>query len=135
MTAVCQCDGSLPNYRFLGDCKYFMNFRKYEDGLSNTILVGEKHVPLGTLGTNAGADCSIYNPDSNAMFCRMAGEQFPLGSPNEDVRYNFGSWHPGICQFLFGDGSVQSLRVEIDPITLGYLANRKDGNVVPGDIF
>jgi hypothetical protein len=43
----------------------------------------------------------------------------------------FGSYHPGICQFVFDDGSVHALVGSIDPVTLRLLANRSDGEVVP----
>jgi hypothetical protein len=42
----------------------------------------------------------------------------------------FGSWHPGVCQFVMGDGAVRVIRNEIDLTTLGYLAHRFDGNAI-----
>jgi prepilin-type processing-associated H-X9-DG protein len=53
-------------------------------------------------------------------------------NPDEPVGINFGGPHPGVCQFVFADGSVHPLAVQIDEVTLGYLANRGDGQVVKG---
>src|SRR5262249_27486368 len=41
-----------------------------------------------------------------------------------------GSWHSGICNFLFADGSVQALAVSLDPAVLINLGNARDGNAV-----
>ena len=46
---------------------------------------------------------------------------------------NFGSWHPGICQFVAGDGSVRIIRNEIDLNALGYMVHRFDGQPVNFD--
>jgi prepilin-type processing-associated H-X9-DG protein len=43
----------------------------------------------------------------------------------------FGSWHPGICQFLFADGRVAALANSLDMDTLQKLACRNDGMVIP----
>jgi prepilin-type processing-associated H-X9-DG protein len=39
----------------------------------------------------------------------------------------FGSNHTGVVNFLFGDGSVRSIRTTLDATTQGALANRMDG--------
>ncbi len=40
----------------------------------------------------------------------------------------FGSWHPGICHFLIGDGAVRSFSVTTDPdLVLSRLAEVNDG--------
>ena len=100
------------------------------DGLSNTIMIGEKHVQLGQFG-KAPNDCSIY--DSNNISCstRSAGLNFPLAPSITATGAKYGSYHVGICQFAFGDGSVHPIRLSIDPQILDYLANVADGNQVP----
>jgi hypothetical protein len=108
-----------------------MKLRMVEDGLSKMLWVGEKHVQVSNIGQLAGFDCSTYNPDVLPKFARFAGTKFPLAAnQTEAVNSNFGSWHPGICQFVFGDGSVHPLQVTIDSVILGYLADRRDGNIV-----
>ena len=43
----------------------------------------------------------------------------------------FGSWHSGVCQFVFCDGSVKALPTSIDINTLQLLGVRNDGLVIP----
>ena len=44
----------------------------------------------------------------------------------------FGSWHPGVCQFVFCDGSVRTVSGGVDDLTLSRLAERSDGEVITG---
>src|SRR5262249_35610030 len=106
-----------------------INFAAITDGLSNTLFVGEKHVPLGHFG-EGGWDCSSYNGDNGCSF-RHAGPGVGLVVNTTSTSYAFGSYHPGICQFVMGDGSVRPLPVSINTTTLGYLAVRNDGQVIP----
>src|SRR5262249_21680744 len=118
------------------------------DGLSNTLLIGEKHVPISKQGISRLApgtsnekyigDASIWNGDALENVGRSAGQYNPLAlgpSDNDNTLpinvENFGSYHPGICQFVFCDGSVHSLAVSLDSKILGYLANRAAGNPIP----
>jgi prepilin-type processing-associated H-X9-DG protein len=101
------------------------------DGLSNTLLVGEKHLPLGQHGMTPW-DCGLYDGHNVLCSTRGAGPRYPLAALREDVRRAFGSPHPGVCQFVFCDGSVRSLANGTDPAILGLLAQRDDGQVVPG---
>jgi prepilin-type N-terminal cleavage/methylation domain-containing protein/prepilin-type processing-associated H-X9-DG protein len=131
-------------------------FAEIKDGLSSTLLVGEKHVRPGQfglagelpqnnpgehLGGDAGSvyydqssayggDSAAYNGDKGASF-RGAGPGRPLARGPADGGTRFGSAHPGVCQFVFCDGSVHAVNVTIDPVILGYLANRHDGQVIP----
>jgi prepilin-type N-terminal cleavage/methylation domain-containing protein len=108
-------------------------FESIKDGLSNTIFVGEKHVKLGTFGREDNGDGSIYNGDpTNANAARIAGPNNLLAlSPTDVFRYQFGSYHAGVCQFLFGDGNVQALSVSVSGTVLSRLAARNDGQPVP----
>jgi len=132
--------GSDPHFRLVGGVIRHTNFAMIRDGMSNTIFVGEKHVPTGRFGIGRPySDSSIYNGDNLERSCRFAGPGYGLArSPNEgnngsyQIR-NFGSYHPGVCLFVFGDGSVRSLANSIDTQILGYLAVRNDGQVIPGD--
>ena len=42
----------------------------------------------------------------------------------------FGGPHPGVCQFVFCDGSVRPIRNSIDTANLRRLAARNDGEAV-----
>ena len=132
------CGGSSvdPHFRWDGALELYVDFASIRDGTSNTIFVGEKHVQEGGFGRRAYHDSSIYNGDRLEVSSRFAGPGYGLArSPKEGFNYNFGSYHPGVCQFVFGDGSVRTLANSIDTVVLGYLANRKDRQPIPGDVF
>ncbi len=104
-----------------------------KDGLSNTIMIGEKHVPLGKFGQSGSGDGSYYNGDpGNANTTRVAGLSNLLArAPSDSYNLNFGSYHIGTCQFVLGDGSVRSLPVSVGGTVLSRLAVRNDGSPVP----
>ncbi len=102
-----------------------------QDGTSNTIMLGEKHIQ-NTMLNNAIQDGMIFSGSENQTYHRRAGASWPLAqSPTQVVNNQFGSWHPGLCQFVFGDGSVRGLNNGTSGTTLGYYANKNDGMVIP----
>jgi hypothetical protein len=107
-----------------------VGFKAFTDGLSNTIFVGEKHIPKGNIGVGWW-DCSSYNGDFSACSTRSGGVNYPLTDDLNDLGWKFGSMHIGTVQFVFGDGSVHNLRTSINPYTLGLLCQRADGEVIP----
>jgi prepilin-type processing-associated H-X9-DG protein len=107
-----------------------VRFAQITDGLSNTLLVGEKHVPLGA-ETAYPWDCGIFDGHNPVCNTRPAGPNFPLAVLADDAGWKFGSHHPGLCQFVFCDGSVHTLTTSISPVTLGLLAQRNDRQVIP----
>ena len=102
------------------------------DGLSNTIVTGEMHVPMGKLGLSP-QDAFIFNGDNVFNMTRLGGPTMPIV---KDLRsegsslVQWGSWHVGICQFAFADGSVRAINANIDTDTLGRFCNRADGQPV-----
>jgi len=107
------------------------NFASISDGLSNTFFIGEKHVRQVASG-QAESDSAIYNGDRTNVNLRFAGPSFPLArSPQESFRQQFGSYHPGVCQFVMGDGSVRALPVSVSGTILALLAQRADGQSIP----
>lgn len=114
--------------------QYIVRFTKVSDGLSKTLFVGEKHIHQDGHGRGDFGDASIYNADEAYCFLRYAGAGRALASSPIETKgawnySNFGSYHPGICNFVLGDGSVRSVSNSIDTTTLGYLAHRADGQV------
>ena len=107
-----------------------IRFADLSDGSSNTILLGEKHVPRGSYGAYPW-DCSIYDGHNPTCNVRAGGPDFALAQMPTDPGWKFGSNHPGICQFAFCDGSVQQVVNTINPVVLGLLVQRNDGQVVP----
>lgn len=106
-------------------------FNSLMDGTSNTILVGEKHVRPSRYGI-ASEDGAIYNGDHPGNFSRCGGPGYPLARfPTDSFRINFGSSHPGVVNFVFGDGSVHGISVQISTDTLGRLTARNDHEVIP----
>src|SRR5262245_22375550 len=117
-----------PNGAF--EYLYGVRLATFEDGLSNTILIGEKNVPDGHFGDYPW-DCTIYDGHNAPCTTRAAGPGFPLATSIRDLGWRFGSHHPHIVLFVFGDGSVRPLPTSIDPYILGLLANRRDKTPIP----
>lgn len=129
--------GGDPDWEYTG-WKSYTSFKDVTDGLSHTLLAGEKHVPPGREGDYFYGDNSFYNDDWSKTCGRPAGPSYPLAlSPDdptiaENMRtWHFGSYHAaGICNFVMADGSVTGLMPAMDTKILGYLANRHDGATI-----
>jgi prepilin-type N-terminal cleavage/methylation domain-containing protein len=141
-TALGDCDPPHPPEDLVETTVYVTGLRYYfttsdiPDGMSNTIFIGEKHVIPSGFGRRAANDSSTYNNDNLETFGRIAGPGAGLVlDPQDSANLQFGSYHRGLCQFVFGDGSVRALATSIDTTVLGNLACRNDGNIVPGGIL
>lgn len=116
---------ALPNAKLV-TWKSRTSFRDLVDGLSNTIMVGEKHVRPSRFGI-AQEDGAIYNGDHPGNFSRCGGPGYPIArSSTAPFNDNFGSYHEGICNFTLADGSVRSINVLIATDLLGRLTTRND---------
>ena len=51
-------------------------------------------------------------------------------TPVRETFQRFGSWHSGVCQFVFCDGSVRAIATTVDNAILGRLAERADGQAI-----
>jgi prepilin-type processing-associated H-X9-DG protein len=106
------------------------NYASLTDGASHTILVGEKHVRPLQQGI-AWEDGAIYNGDHPGNFSRCGGPGYPLARfPDDRLQTNFGSYHTGGVNFVFADGSVRVLNIDISTDVLGKLTSRNDHEFV-----
>jgi prepilin-type N-terminal cleavage/methylation domain-containing protein len=130
------------------------SFARLIDGTTNQIMTGEKMTPAQFIGlcnqdtgsldfgwwagdvTNQQSDCSILAISVWAIL--PAARSFNGGianSPNtntliwQENEAMWGSAHPGICNFLFGDGAVRGVSCTIPTGALAYT-----GSSVPGGI-
>jgi prepilin-type N-terminal cleavage/methylation domain-containing protein len=140
---VAPCGGTDPDLKFLGMTP-LLKLKYITDGMSKTLLAGEKHVPAQYFGMPEVGDTSVYNVDDWRQVIRWAGpghglvlraDELFLNPPSKTIINPldfkvFGSAHPGICQFVLCDGHVEALSVAVDSQMLGYLAERADGQVV-----
>jgi prepilin-type processing-associated H-X9-DG protein len=136
--------------------KSSVNIAAVLDGTSNTLMVGEKHIRSPQDFSRGPWDNSVYNGDPSmpgATYCRQAGREWPdnnyatktLATPftrdlplarlgdNVFADRRFGSWHPGVCQFVFCDGNVRAVNNSVDILTLTWITIRNDGRVASGD--
>jgi prepilin-type processing-associated H-X9-DG protein len=116
------------------------------DGLSNTIMMGEKHVLHSALFTeDPGGDGPFLGSYAYTNMRVAGGRNFgatptwPLAKgPTDTVggQYQvvFGSWHSGgSVNFVWGDGSVRPISPSADCVTLAQLATRDDGGTPKTD--
>ena len=93
------------NFRWIGllGNRSHVKLEQVADGTSNTLLIGEwrgKADNLNSAGTWIGCGALPTN----------------FGLPDEDKWYTFGSRHPRIVLFAWGDGSVRGIRKGIIPV-------------------
>jgi prepilin-type N-terminal cleavage/methylation domain-containing protein len=134
--AFCQANSQISNGQIVTS-ESRTRLRDIKDGTSHTFLAGEKHVPRDKFGQSGPSwgDGAIYNGDFPRNFNRIAGNpKFDLGQGPDDLsgpwHCKFGSYHAGICQFVYTDGHTTSLSNSTDLDTLNRLAVRDDGQKV-----
>lgn len=107
--------------------------QQVHDGLSNTYYVGEKYLNPASYytGTDASDNEDLFTGYDNDLFRTATVKILPMmdvsGVSNT---FAFGSAHPAAFNIAFCDGSVHSIRYEIDPYIHQWLANRDDSNAI-----
>ena len=101
------------------------------DGLSSTLLIGEKRINLTFLGTPQHDDNEGYSVGWNKDTMRST-EKRPKpdfnGSGDGDDR--FGSTHPGLLHITLADGSTRSIDYSIDKEVFLQLGDIDDGETI-----
>ncbi len=127
------------------------------DGTSNTALIGEKYIRPNSFEARNEDRC-VYDTNNQNNMRRFMGRIVtnfnpltynPTDPPNPligdpklqtytdpasglavSLNQCFGGPHPGICQFVFADGSVKGLSTNLDILTLTLLGLMDDGQVI-----
>lgn len=110
------------------------------DGTSRTILVAEctgrptryrKGVPVAVNVTGAGwadADAAFDLHGTDRVTATAARGRWLINGHNGNEIFSF---HTPVANFLFADGSVRTLREDIDPESLVALVTRRRGDRTP----
>ncbi|MBN1395393.1 MAG: DUF1559 domain-containing protein [Pirellulales bacterium] len=110
------------------------------DGRAHTIYVGEKLIGYRDLGWMSGTRATLRNGgtppsqtpgDANGILEGMAGEALETA---QNVLFvgGFGSCHPDVCNYLFGNGRADSITNHINAEILRKLCDRADGELIEG---
>jgi prepilin-type N-terminal cleavage/methylation domain-containing protein len=129
------------------------DFSYISDGLSNQILIGEKHIPSSKVGicatsssgmpVDAGWDCSyisiyanqynyppyarfVYDNTHTAYIAKSPMEANESTNPKLGDVPQWGGCHAGVANFQLGDGSVHSLSATINTEILRYAGTPQD---------
>ncbi|TWT76992.1 hypothetical protein Pla123a_24170 [Posidoniimonas polymericola] len=108
------------------------------DGSSQTMLVGEKHIPFGEYdtGTYPGNDQGWdlgFDTDVNRWTKRPPladSSEFPASITGDDRLSIFGSAHTAGCQFVYCDGSVHTVTYGVDQDVFSAIGTVAGGEVV-----
>jgi len=112
-------------------------FAAIVDGLSNTLLLGDKRLNVQYLGQFQSDDNEGYTSGWDHDVMRETERNnvgyLPLPdyiASSGDGEQRFGSSHPGGFMAALCDGSIRFIKYSIDAPTWRSLGNRKDGNVL-----
>jgi hypothetical protein len=134
------------------DWSYSRNFSWWADGTSNQLCLGEKHAPSRFAEDTAwpqvcwdGTYTVAYNNHAGGLMARIVSDDVNLfargpgdpntstspvsgGSPNREGKEQLGSSHPGVVNFLIGDGAVRPIAITALPRLITQLTIVNDGN-------
>jgi prepilin-type processing-associated H-X9-DG protein len=130
-----QCDYAASNRDGTGAVRRYdpLGFRDMLDGSSQTLLIGDKRLNRGKLGSPQDDDNEGYTAGWNEDTIRRTDEgPAPDHVGSGDGEKLFGSSHPGGINVVFVDGSVRSIQYSIDEAAFEALGHRSDGEVVSG---
>ncbi len=117
-----------------GDSNSVINLTKVIDGASHTIIMGERGISDDLYGwPYCGAGDSINSGCGDNLMATNIG--LSLGRRDGGHNYHFWSYHPGIAQFLWADGSARPLSYNIDFQVLQALSTRASREVISSADF
>jgi prepilin-type N-terminal cleavage/methylation domain-containing protein len=154
--------GNAGSYNMLGTAPQWQTFnglftmtgkpiirpRDASDGISKTILVGEKCMNVSYCTTDQQPDDNVGylggfqddvirygmavtpNGAPAAPTPDVSGLKYGPGQPLFPCTHSFGSSHAGVCLFVLCDGSVQGVNYDVDPLVFERYCARDDGAVV-----
>ena len=106
------------------------------DGLSHTLMAGEKTYGGHELGWVSGSRATLCNTGINinelpdGTSARADSRIFEWEPEDLKATGGFAGFHAGGAQFVLGDGSVRFISENIDPKLFSNLGNRHDGELV-----
>jgi chitinase len=108
------------------------------DGTSNTVFVGERCTRTTlTRGTFWADSFNLY--DLSGAYAQSAplladyDACIRIASDQAQCKYGWGSFHSGVINFVYGDGSVRTVRTSIDMVMFTYLSTIAGGEIIQGD--
>jgi prepilin-type N-terminal cleavage/methylation domain-containing protein/prepilin-type processing-associated H-X9-DG protein len=105
-----------------------IGLKKVTDGVSKTILIGEKYLRVSSYETSDDDNDQGWDLGHDrdiVRWCDQPPYNDALGQPSRNGV--FGSAHPGGMQISMADGSVHTIPYEVDPTVFLRLGVRNDG--------
>jgi prepilin-type N-terminal cleavage/methylation domain-containing protein/prepilin-type processing-associated H-X9-DG protein len=125
------------NAKLNGAFDYGLTPAGFTDGLSNTIMSGERAIPVqwydGRNSVNYYGYASSRDAGVTLFYEPYSPCQDFIGIPPENYHAQWGSAHPTGMNALFADGSVRVIPYTISGTTFKNLCVRNDGQVVDLD--
>jgi prepilin-type N-terminal cleavage/methylation domain-containing protein len=111
------------------------SFASWIDGTVNQAVLAERAIRPERMGLGGKGNWD-FTPYMLIQGTYLAGgpvfdgKRSPMRHPRNisNSTPRAGSWHPGICQFAMGDGSVQALNSYVGGNPVSRMSNRMDGS-------
>ena len=111
---------------------------KVSDGLSKTLLIGEKRLIIERYQTGDWHDDRGWSDGWDPDTVRSTGFEYGRDLLSEsdtprgirDFGFHFGSTHQAGMHAVFGDGAVHKIGYEVDQIIFDNMGNRQDGGQI-----
>jgi prepilin-type N-terminal cleavage/methylation domain-containing protein/prepilin-type processing-associated H-X9-DG protein len=135
------CDYAASNYEGTGVVRQSQpnTTASITDGLSNTLLAGDKRLDLLNLGQPQDDDNEGYTSGFDEDTIRRTARESEPPAPDPRDGFTgglrFGSSHPGRFNVVLADGSVRSIAYSIDPAVFRRLGDKADGEVIGAGDF